>query len=198
MTEWLKDKDGNKCSVEYFGTKEKAQKALDSLVDCENCVNCSDCRDCRYCGGCRRCRRCSGCSGCSDYSDCSGCGDYRRCSGCGDYRDKKEALPSIPKIENIHQAVYKAASKENAFNMDSWHTCETTHCRAGWVVHLAGAAGKELEKAIDTPLAAIRIYRNSSEIEVKWALRFFETDKVAMADMKRCAELEKLQSKGEK
>ena len=28
MTTWLKDGNGNKCSVEYFGTKEAAQKAL--------------------------------------------------------------------------------------------------------------------------------------------------------------------------
>ncbi len=49
---WLKDANGNKCSVEYFGSKEAAQKALDSLLDCENCTNCSDC---------------SGCSRCSDF-----------------------------------------------------------------------------------------------------------------------------------
>ena len=87
--------------------------------------------------------------------------------------------------------MYSAASQENALDMGSWHTCETTHCRAGWVVHLAGDVGKKLEEALDTPLAAIKIYRNSSDIEVKWALRFFETDEVAMADMKRCAEIEK-------
>ena len=74
--------------------------------------------------------------------------------------------------------------------MDSWHTCETTHCRAGWVVTLAGKEGKELERRLGTALAANKIYKVSSEIEVKWALRFFETNEVAMADMSRCAELE--------
>lgn len=28
---WLHDENGNKCSVEYFGNEEAAQKALDSL-----------------------------------------------------------------------------------------------------------------------------------------------------------------------
>jgi hypothetical protein len=79
--------------------------------------------------------------------------------------------------------------------MADWHTCDTTHCRAGWVVHLAGEEGKKLESAIGTPLAAIKIYRASSDIEVKWVLRFFESDEEAMEDMKRCAELEKNQSK---
>jgi len=51
----------------------------------------------------------------------------------------------IPKIENIHQAVFTAASTDGALDMGSVHQCQTTHCRAGWVVHLAGEAGYALE-----------------------------------------------------
>jgi len=92
----------------------------------------------------------------------------------------------------------ESADKENALNMDSWHTCETTHCRAGWVIHLAGKQGYELEKLIGTPLAASKIYKNSSEIPVHWALRFFEDNETALSDMKRCAELEKkINNKGD-
>lgn len=36
MQTWLKDKNGNKCSVEYFGSREAAQKALDSLENCRD------------------------------------------------------------------------------------------------------------------------------------------------------------------
>ena len=75
--------------------------------------------------------------------------------------------------------------------MGDWHTCDTTHCRAGWVVHLAGKAGYELEDKLGTPLAAAKIYSESSEIKVHWALRFFEENEIAMEDMKRCAGLEK-------
>ena len=62
------------------------------------------------------------------------------------------------KIKNIHQAVYEAASKEGALDMCDWHTCDTTHCRAGWVVHLAGDAGKALEWSMGTSAAAAMIY----------------------------------------
>jgi len=76
--------------------------------------------------------------------------------------------------------------------MGSWHKCETTHCRAGWVVVLAGSAGKELESRTTTLFAAMQIYHKSSpEIEVS-PVRFYETNEVAMEDIKRCAEAEKL------
>ena len=73
--------------------------------------------------------------------------------------------------------------------MKDWHTCETTHCRAGWVVTLAGEAGKKLEEFHNTELAAALIYRESSPHKVS-AARFFEDDETAMADIKRMAELE--------
>ncbi len=53
MTTWIKDERGNKCSVEWFGTQDAAQAALDSLKDCDNCVNCSGCSGCSRCSDCR-------------------------------------------------------------------------------------------------------------------------------------------------
>lgn len=129
MTTWLKDDNGNKCSVEYWGSEEAAQKALDSL---KNCKGCSDCR----------CSRCS------------------------------------------------AASSPQALDMGTWHTCEKTHCRAGWIITLAGAAGRALEDFYDTPLAAMKIYDASSALPKISPVRFFEPDDLALADMKRMAELE--------
>ncbi len=73
--------------------------------------------------------------------------------------------------------------------MATWHTCDTTHCRAGWVVHLAGDAGKKLEQHTSTQFAAMAIYKASSPIRVS-PPRFFETNEVAMADMERCAKEE--------
>jgi hypothetical protein len=78
--------------------------------------------------------------------------------------------------------------------MGHWHTCETTHCRAGWVVHLAGEEGKKLERRTSTQFAASQIYKASSKIHVA-TTRFFESNEVALADMKRCAELEAEQQK---
>ena len=72
--------------------------------------------------------------------------------------------------------------------MDDWHTCDTTHCRAGWVVTLAGDAGKALEAWHDTALAAQLIYRESGyPINPN---RFYDSNEDAMADMKRLAEME--------
>ena len=73
--------------------------------------------------------------------------------------------------------------------MSTWHTCDTTHCRAGWVEHLAGAEGKELAKATSTEFAAMQIYKASSKIRVS-PVRFYESNEVAMADIQRCAEEE--------
>ena len=57
-------------------------------------------------------------------------------------------------------------------------------------MHLAGEAGYALERFHNTALAAQLIYRASSpEIHVS-PVRFFETNEQAMADMKRCADLE--------
>jgi hypothetical protein len=73
--------------------------------------------------------------------------------------------------------------------MGDWHTCDTTHCRAGWVVYLAGEAGRILEKKTSTLFAALQIYHKSSEIKVS-PTRFFESNQFALADMKSCAENE--------
>ncbi|WP_199683781.1 pentapeptide repeat-containing protein [Brevundimonas sp. LPMIX5] len=39
-----------------------------------------------------------------------------------------------------------ALKDDDALNMGDWHTCETTHCIAGWAVHQAGPAGYLLEE----------------------------------------------------
>jgi hypothetical protein len=75
--------------------------------------------------------------------------------------------------------------------MTDWHTCDTTHCRAGWAVHLAGEAGAKLERQTSTLFAAMQIYKASSPISVS-PVRFFESNEVALEDMKTCAEKEKV------
>src|SRR5437870_1190139 len=97
-----------------------------------------------------------GCSDCSDCSDCSGCS---RCSG--NTGIAKPTALTIPKLDNIHTSIFAAASKPNALEMNSFHKCEKTHCRAGWTVVLAGDAGLALERFYNTELAAMLIYRES-------------------------------------
>ena len=98
-------------------------------------------------------------------------------------------LRGVPKIPNIHQAVYAAASKPEALNMGNWHTCETTHCRAGWVVTLAGDAGRALGFGMGTASAAAFIYL-ASDPSLKKIPNFYDTNAAALADMKRLAEEE--------
>ena len=73
--------------------------------------------------------------------------------------------------------------------MSTWHSCETTHCRAGWVITLAGEAGKAMEFCIGTPAAAALIYLKSDP-KIEKMPNFYADNETAMADMKRLAELE--------
>jgi hypothetical protein len=94
--------------------------------------------------------------------------------------------PAIPAIAAIHQKVFEAVSHPDALDMSTWHKCSTTHCRAGWVVSLAGEEGKKLEAFHNTLLAAQLIYRESG-YKINPG-RFFDSNEDAMADMKRLAE----------
>jgi hypothetical protein len=103
-------------------------------------------------------------------------------------------LSGVPFIENIHQTVYAAASvPPEALNMSTRHTCETTHCRAGWVVTLAGAAGAAMEYCLGTAAAAALIYVKSDP-KIEEIPNFYASNDEALADMKRLADLEKSNS----
>ena len=68
----------------------------------------------------------------------------------------------IPKIEHIDAQILRAISAEGCrLNMSTWHACDTTHCRAGWAIQLAGAAGMAMEGLIGTGPAAALIYHMS-------------------------------------
>jgi hypothetical protein len=101
-------------------------------------------------------------------------------------------LRGVPVIPEIHRAVYAAASQPHALDMSTWHTCDTTHCRGGWIVSLAGAAGKALEWAMGTPTAAALIYM-ASDPTLEKIPDFYASNTDAMEDMKRLAEKEQVQ-----
>ena len=103
--------------------------------------------------------------------------------------DLSRGLSGVPFIKDIHQTVYAAASKPGCLDMSSWHYCETTHCRAGWVVTLAGEGGKALEWAMGTPAAAAMIYLKSDP-SIEKIPDFYADNDDALEDMKRLAELE--------
>jgi len=100
----------------------------------------------------------------------------------------------IPKIKNIHTAVYEAASAKGALDMSTWHRdgnfCGTTHCRAGWINHLAGDGGRVLE-CLYGPSAAAELIYMASDPTMKKIPNWLANDADALADMKRVADAEK-------
>ena len=108
-----------------------------------------------------------------------------------DLRDADLGSDDVPIIKGIHQRVHAAACQPGALDMGTWH-CGTSHCRAGWVVTLAGDEGELLESRMGTAYAAMAIYLKSDP--VRWAREclpnFYASNEDALADMKRMAEEE--------
>lgn len=46
---WLTDENGNRCSVERWGTEENARRVLSTLKNCSHCVDCTGCSHCSHC-----------------------------------------------------------------------------------------------------------------------------------------------------
>ena len=132
---------------------------------------------------------CWNCSRCSDCSNIAWLTGKKNMSPEPPKENETPGFPDVPVIENIHQKVFEAASKPDGLDMGHWHTCNTTHCRAGWVVFLAGPEGKKLEEKTSTLFAAMQILKASSPIRV-FPPRFFEKNETALADMERCAKEE--------
>ncbi len=165
-----------------------AKKHPDYVNENKYNKGCWDCYDCSGCSGCSGCHDCYDCSYCSCCSRCSGCYGCTRCDSCTDLSESKKDL-TIPKIENIHSKILEAVNNPNSLDISNWHTCDATHCRAGWVTYLAGKEGKDLEEKTSTAFAAMMIYEKSSTIKVP-PTRFYDSNEKAMEDIKRCAELE--------
>ena len=92
----------------------------------------------------------------------------------------------IPLLPNIDAAILEAVEKDgNKLDMSEWHVCRTTHCRAGWAIHLCGDAGYALEKAVGSSAAGALIYAKSRPD--KPIPNFMASDEDALADMRACA-----------
>jgi len=100
-------------------------------------------------------------------------------------------LRDVPAIPRIHQAVYAAARQDEAFAMDSLPRRGSAHCREGWVIALAGPAGKALEWALGSSAAAALIYM-ASDRELEKIPDFHAANADALEDMKKLAEREAL------
>ena len=92
----------------------------------------------------------------------------------------------IPVIENIDRKILDAVTAAGcSLDMSRWHTCATTHCRAGWAIHLAGEPGRRLEQRYGSGVAGSLIYAKSRPD--KPVPDFYATNEAAMADIVKCA-----------
>ncbi len=74
------------------------------------------------------------------------------------------------------QAAAAAALQEGALEMRTWHTCDTTHCLAGWLIHQAGEVGRLLQAAVGPGVAGLMLggveahshFWDSNEAATEW------------------------------
>jgi len=103
----------------------------------------------------------------------------------------RERHPEAPVVEALDSKILAAISSGGVLEMASWHgeggACGTTHCRAGWAIHLAGEAGAKLEAEHGPERAGAMIYRASTGR----VPHFYATNSRALEDIRECAEREK-------
>ena len=74
------------------------------------------------------------------------------------------------------RAAAAAALQEGALEMADWHSCETTHCLSGWLIHQAGEPGRLLEAAVGPNVAGLMLggveahghFYDSNEAASEW------------------------------
>ena len=97
----------------------------------------------------------------------------------------------IPIVPNLHSHILESLDAGGKLDMGGWHICETTHCRAGWAIHLAGQAGYDLEDKIGSCAAGALIsVASCPQLDGK-VPDFYASDQDALSDIRRLAELEK-------
>jgi hypothetical protein len=100
--------------------------------------------------------------------------------------------PEVPVVANLDQRILDViAAGAGKLEMSQWHStsCETTHCRAGWAITLAGEAGKKLEEEHGPARAGGMIYRASTGR----VPHFYATNDDALKDIQECAARQKAQ-----
>jgi len=99
----------------------------------------------------------------------------------------REAHPDVPVIEALDAKILAALdSGAGKLDMSDWHICQTTHCRAGWAITLAGERGKALEAEYGSESAGAMIYRASTG-RVPY---FYDTTDRALQDIRTQAALQ--------
>ena len=98
-------------------------------------------------------------------------------------------LAGLPDLGNLDQAILTAietaqAAGHDGLDMTVWHTCDTTHCIAGWAVHLSGDAGARLEAQVGSAAAGALIYARHGCASIP---DFYEANTVALQHLRERA-----------
>ena len=99
-----------------------------------------------------------------------------------DLSGAKFSIPFTPDPQLINKVAAKALATNDALDMDIWHTCETTHCIAGWANHLH-PEGRLLEHFTSPYLAARLLlgdeaashFFDSNDAAREWLKQFLPT-----------------------
>ena len=103
----------------------------------------------------------------------------------------RERNPEVPVVERLDAKILERIEGGAGLEMGSWHTCETTHCRAGWAVHMAGEAGYALERLYGPQRTGRMIYTAS----VGRVPHFFASNERALEDLREQAAIQTAQAK---
>src|SRR4029077_2087089 len=98
----------------------------------------------------------------------------------------RQRNPDVPVIPDLDRAILEIVTTgKGTLHMGTWHdeVCQTTHCRAGWAITLAGDAGAKLEKKYGPQIAGSMIYRASTGRYPD----FFASTEDALEDLRACA-----------
>ncbi len=87
----------------------------------------------------------------------------------------------IPLIIDLDKRILEDIENNGFFlNQDTWHTCETTHCRAGFSELYAEDVGKEMVKHLGHWLTGALIYKKSTGR----IPNFYASNEDALADVR--------------
>jgi hypothetical protein len=89
-------------------------------------------------------------------------------------------LPYVEPMPDLDKKILDKITTTGKLDMDNVHTCQTTHCRAGWAITLH-PAGRTLEELLGWSVAGALIY-NAAYPKMKLPI-FFASDEDAMADI---------------
>ena len=93
----------------------------------------------------------------------------------------KKFIESVPVLLKPYTRILEAIARKGCkLDMGEWHQCETVHCAAGWIVHLAGKEGYDLERRLVSTLSAAKCILRKSRPEAPLP-NFYATNEQALA-----------------